>query len=117
MEKTFTVAGTSNLNGVIKFRFANDLESRVKVLAKNGHTEVRLQALPYAMTKEAAIQFITAAEPTVADTVADTVAEPTEQEIAEEIAAILSAGRPRNAKGHFVSSVELRAMAIAQLTE
>jgi hypothetical protein len=116
MEKTFTVAGTSNLDGVIKFRFANDLESRVKVLLKNGHTDVRLLALPYAMTKEAAIAFITAAD-TAPAAAEPTVAEPTEQEIAEEIAAIVAEGRPRNAKGHFVSAAELRAMAIAQLTE
>jgi hypothetical protein len=58
MEKTFTVAGTSNLNGVVKFRFANDLKGRIKVLEKNGHTEVNLIELPTAMTKEAAIAYL-----------------------------------------------------------
>lgn len=58
MEKLFTVAGTSNLNGVVKFRFANDLKSRVKVLERNGHTEINLIELPAEMTKEAAIAYL-----------------------------------------------------------
>ena len=58
MDKLFTVAGTSNLNGVVKFRFANDLKGRIKVLAKNGHTDIRLIELPEAMTKERAIAFL-----------------------------------------------------------
>ena len=60
MTKTFTVAGTSNLNGVVKFRFANDLKSRIAVLTRNGHTDINLRELPEAMTKEAAIQFLEA---------------------------------------------------------
>ena len=39
--KTFTHAGVSRLNGVIKARFANDA-LRVKVLAKGGHTDIDL---------------------------------------------------------------------------
>jgi len=58
MEKTFTVAGTSNLNGTVKFRFANDLKSRIKVLTKNGHTDVNLIELPEAMTKADAIAYL-----------------------------------------------------------
>ena len=60
MTKTFTVAGTSNLNGVVKFRFANDLKGRIKVLERNGHTNIDLRELPEPMTKEAAIQFLEA---------------------------------------------------------
>jgi DNA replication protein DnaD len=60
MDKTFTVAGTSNLNGVIKFRFANDLKGRIKVLERNGHTDVQLFELPEAMTKEDAIVWLQA---------------------------------------------------------
>jgi hypothetical protein len=41
VEKTFSVAGISNLNGVYKVRFANAIE-RIKVLDRNGHTDVRL---------------------------------------------------------------------------
>jgi argininosuccinate synthase len=72
MEKTFTVAGTSNLNGAVKYRFANDLAGRVKVLLKNGHVDVKLVELPYAMTKEDAIAYLQK----------DTVAEDTVQEAA-----------------------------------
>ena len=58
MEKLFTVAGTSNLNGVVKFRFANDLKSRVKVLQRNGHTDIELFELPEAMTKKDAVAYL-----------------------------------------------------------
>ena len=49
--KTFTVAGHSVLNGVRKTRFANDM-MRVKKLIDHGHTDVELQELPHAMTKD-----------------------------------------------------------------
>jgi hypothetical protein len=57
MDKTFTVAGTSVLNGVVAYRFANDL-NRVKVLIKNGHTDCDLRSLPEAMTKADAVLFL-----------------------------------------------------------
>lgn len=59
MEKTFTRAGISNLNGKIQFRFTNDLQ-REKVLVKNGHTDVVFYELGSAMTKEAATEFLVA---------------------------------------------------------
>ena len=39
--KTFSVAGVSTLEGKTKIRFAND-SMRIKILAKNGHTDVEL---------------------------------------------------------------------------
>jgi len=57
MSKTFTVAGTSVLNGKEKVRFANDIATRVKVLARNGHTDVDLIELPTEMDKEMAVLF------------------------------------------------------------
>ena len=71
MTKTFTVAGTSNLNGVVKFRFANDLKGRIKVLERNGHTDIDLRELPEPMTKEAAIAFLEAE--TATELTADTL--------------------------------------------
>jgi len=56
-DKLFTVAGVSTLDGETKVRFAND-ELRVKVLMKHGHTDPILIALPNAMTKLDAIEFI-----------------------------------------------------------
>ena len=41
----FKVAGISSIKGEVKVRFANDM-TRVKVLAKNGHTEIELLELP-----------------------------------------------------------------------
>ena len=56
-DKLYTVAGTSTLNGETKARFANDT-MRIKVLAKNGHTDIMLVELPNEMTKVQAAQFI-----------------------------------------------------------
>lgn len=59
MSKLFTVAGTSVLDGVLKFRTANGgADARARVLAKNGHTEINLQDLPKPMTKEDAQAFL-----------------------------------------------------------
>ena len=57
MNTTFTQAGVSRLKGEFKARFANDA-LRVKVLAKNGHTDIDLMELPTPMTKEAAVAFL-----------------------------------------------------------
>jgi hypothetical protein len=54
----FTVAGTSNLNGNTKVRFANDFVTRIKVLGRNGHTAINLVELPQAMSKEDAVRYI-----------------------------------------------------------
>ena len=55
--KQFKVIGVSTLNGKAKVRYANDM-TRVKVLIKNGHTDVELCELPEAMTKEAALAYV-----------------------------------------------------------
>lgn len=56
-DKLFNVCGVSTLNGETKVRFANDV-MRIKVLAKNGHTDIQLVELPEAMSKADAAQFI-----------------------------------------------------------
>ena len=48
--KKFAVAGVSTLAGKTKVRFANDT-MRIKILAKNGHTDIELVDLPNEMTK------------------------------------------------------------------
>lgn len=51
--KTFTIVGVSTLGRVTKTRFANgSVQSRAKVLTRNGHTDVRLFELPQAMSKD-----------------------------------------------------------------
>ena len=57
-ENLFTVAGTSNRQGEVKVRFANDLVSRIKALHRAGHTDVNLIELPKAMTKLEALQYL-----------------------------------------------------------
>jgi predicted nucleotidyltransferase len=57
MNVSFTQAGVSRLKGEFKVRFANDA-LRVKVLAKNGHTDIDLMELPSPMTKEAAVAYL-----------------------------------------------------------
>jgi len=60
-EKTFTVAGVSDLNGVYKLRVANSTD-RVKVLMRNGHQDIRLIQLPNAMTKLEAVNYLMSLE-------------------------------------------------------
>lgn len=54
----FTVAGLSRQNGSLKLRFANDFVTRVKVLQRNGHKDIELVELPQAMTKDAAVAYL-----------------------------------------------------------
>jgi len=57
--KKFSVAGVSTTpSGKTKLRFCND-SMRVKILAKNGHTDINLINLPYEMSKgEIANHFV-----------------------------------------------------------
>ena len=57
MSKTFTHAGVSKQDGEFKVRFANDA-TRVKVLQKNGHTDIDIVELKNPMTKEDAIAYL-----------------------------------------------------------
>ena len=59
MSKSFTHAGVSRLNGEFKVRFCNDA-LRVKVLAKNGHTDIDIVQLREAMNKEDVIAYLMA---------------------------------------------------------
>jgi len=47
----FKVTGISTFNGKTKVRYANDIVSRVKMLNKGGHTNIRLAELPNALSK------------------------------------------------------------------
>ena len=59
MEKLFSVAGTSALEGVVKFRVANgSAAARAKVLVRSGHTDIKLVDLVKPMSKEDAIAFV-----------------------------------------------------------
>jgi hypothetical protein len=58
-DKKFSVAGVSTLEGKTKLRFANDV-MRIKILAKNGHTNVELKELPREMTKGEIVQYLKA---------------------------------------------------------
>ena len=57
MSKSFTHAGVSRLKGEFKVRFCNDA-LRVKVLAKNGHTDIDIIQLREAMSKEDTIAYL-----------------------------------------------------------
>ena len=54
---TFAYAGVSKQDGQFKVRFANDA-LRVKVLAKNGHTDIDLIQLKVPLTKEDAVALL-----------------------------------------------------------
>lgn len=57
----FKVAGVSTLKGEVKVRFANDM-TRVKVLMKNGQTDVQLLELPEPMDKPAIVSYLKTTE-------------------------------------------------------
>ena len=59
LEKKFTVAGVSTLNGTVKYRFANSIK-RDAILRKSGHTDIKLVELPNEMTKDEAVAYIDA---------------------------------------------------------
>lgn len=54
----FSVAGVSTQHGITKVRFANDIVSRTKVLAKGGHAPLELIELPHLMDKAEACQYL-----------------------------------------------------------
>ena len=54
----FTVAGVSTQHGITKVRFANDIVSRTKILAKGGHSPLELIELPKLMTKAEACHHL-----------------------------------------------------------
>lgn len=57
MDKTFTLVGVSTQGKITKFRVANgDVEARVKVLERAGHTEIEFVELSTPMTKIEAIE-------------------------------------------------------------
>jgi hypothetical protein len=56
-DKRFAVAGVSTVDGDTKVRFANDM-MRIKILQKNGHTDINLVELPSEMTKSEAIAYL-----------------------------------------------------------
>ena len=59
MDKTFTIAGTSVINGVKTFRFANGkLNLRVNMLRHFGHENINLVELPKAMNKVQATAWV-----------------------------------------------------------
>lgn len=68
MDKTFTIVGVSTQGKVTKFRVANgDMAQRIKVLERNGHTDINLITLPNAMNKMDAIAAYKAEHPDAAD--------------------------------------------------
>lgn len=56
-DKKFAVAGVSTFRDGTKVRFANDA-ARVKILVKNGHTDIELIDLPREMTKAEIAQHL-----------------------------------------------------------
>lgn len=56
-DKQFTVVGSSTLEGKTKVRFMND-SIRVKILEKNGHTNIDFINLPQPMSKVDAVRYM-----------------------------------------------------------
>ena len=61
MDKLFTIAGTSTVNGVNTYRVANGkVAVREGVLRRAGHTDISLRDLPNEMSKPNAIAWLNA---------------------------------------------------------
>ena len=59
--KFFMIAGTSNLYGKVKFRFANGtVKHRTGVMTRFGHKDVNFLELPRPMTKDEARDYVKA---------------------------------------------------------
>jgi hypothetical protein len=59
MDKLFTIAGTSTLNGVNTYRFATGkVNVRAAKLRRHGHTDVDLVQLPNEMSKTDAVAYL-----------------------------------------------------------
>ena len=57
--KTYSTAGVSVWKGIMKVRFANSLENRIKVLQRNEHTDVRIVSVTPGTKTEVAQQLLT----------------------------------------------------------
>ena len=57
--KTFSTAGVSVWKGIMKVRFANSLENRIKVLKRNAHTDVRIVEVEPGTKAQVAKQLLT----------------------------------------------------------
>ena len=58
-DKMYTVAGTSIRQGVLKYRFANcTVAQRTYVLQCDNHADIKLFALPHAMSTAQAITWL-----------------------------------------------------------
>jgi len=59
--KLFLIAGTSNLYGKVKFRFANGtVKHRTGVMTRAGHKDINFLELPNPMTKDQAREYVKA---------------------------------------------------------
>lgn len=54
----FQVTGISTHDSKTKVRFANDLVSRVKILVKDGHTDINLTSLIEPMSKADCVSYL-----------------------------------------------------------
>ena len=120
MEKMFAVAGMSNLDGKVKVRFANEM-ARVKVLEKNGHTDVRLVALAAAMTKDAAVAALVvhdAFQDAAAQAVLAAYGDDNKPAKAVKAPKLTLDDMPkRDGKGHFIKRETREEMLLAKLAE
>jgi hypothetical protein len=120
MEKMFAVAGMSNLDGKVKVRFANEM-ARVKVLEKNGHTDVRLVALAAAMTKDAAVAALMVHadfQDAAAQAVLAAYGEDEKPARAPKAPKLTLEDMPkRDGKGHFIKRETREEMLLAKLAE
>jgi len=111
-EKLFTVAGTATQNGITKTRFANDMVSRVKILAKHGCTDINLVELPRPMSKLDALKYLQelgitdgAAGEAVSNKLAEKSRDTRRQEVSVPASRVTKSNKQSSAKSDPVGSV------------
>lgn len=58
MDKIFARAGVTRMNGQLKLRFSNQIDGRMDILIKEGHTDIDIVELREPMTKAAAVAYL-----------------------------------------------------------
>ncbi len=122
----FKVSGVSKFNGEVKVRFANDM-TRVKILAKNGHTDINLLELPNEMDKPEIVKFLLTTElaqtPEYKEAIEDAVEKYNSTKVAKtavlktgtkEIVAKKTTAKPKAKAGGTASLADLQARAAAK---
>lgn len=58
MDKIFARAGVTRMNGQLKLRFSNQIDGRMDILIREGHTDIDIVELREPMTRAEAVAYL-----------------------------------------------------------